>query len=176
MPKPLVLWGGVDISSSLYDEKPLKYTQQPNFGRDKLEVSAYHHAVEELTPIVGVCRGAQLLCVLNGGKLYQHSEPYTQNHSIATLNGQVIGQVAADHHQIMIPKGHFITYAWNPAPTKVWTTDDNCQWKDTCAEVVYFPTTKSLAIQPHPEWMSSGHPFVKYVNELMEELNINFKF
>jgi hypothetical protein len=34
-------------------------------------------------------------------------------------------------------------------------------------EVVYYPKTKSLCIQPHPEWMPQGHFFIQWLNNFI---------
>ena len=85
MDKPLVLWGGVDINPERYGQRALSYTQQPNNYRDQEEFAAVYKAVKDGTPIIGICRGAQLLCIANGGTLYQHSAPHKHNHSIKVL-------------------------------------------------------------------------------------------
>lgn len=176
MPKPLVLHGGVDVNPELYGETPSRFTQHPNRPRDYTEVALYKEAVANKIPVVGVCRGAQLICVLNGGKLHQHTEPKEQSHSIATLDGHIFERVMAGHHQIMRPSGNYIMYGWNPGVTAVWKDDVDFEYKHDCPEVVYFPDTNSLAIQPHPEWASKTDPFVIWINGLMEELKINLKF
>lgn len=183
---PLVLWGGTDVDSFLYGEKHSKYSQQPNHSRDDVEWVQLEQAVIHKTPVVGVCRGAQLICAFNGGKLYQHSEPKEQNHSIkVALKGEgawgttptkIFQSVSAGHHQIMRPAGNFVLLGWNPEPVKVWVSDDKTSMEPATAEVVWYPDTKMLAIQPHPEWASKNDPFVKWVNNVMKELEIDYEF
>lgn len=177
MKKPLILWGGVDVSPALYGETPLTYTQHPNDTRDKEEIAAIDEAVANNIPVVGVCRGAQLLCVHNGGKLWQHTQPHRQNHSIETIDGRTFNSVSAGHHQIMNPTGtEHTVLAWNPAPTKVWINNEEVILASNMPEVVWFPKHKHLAIQPHPEWASKEDEFVIYVNKLMRALDIDYSF
>lgn len=163
--KPLVLWGGVDISPHWYNESPHPRTQTPNLERDETEFSEVQKAVDEGRSVIGVCRGAQLLCVFNKGRLLQHV-PYHQNnsHPILTNEKVILYNVAADHHQVMVPSGEYIVYAVGYEP------------QDYVPEVVWWPETKCLAVQPHPEWMNSDHPFNVWLNDLLKHLGIDYQF
>src|SRR5512139_2001888 len=102
--KPLLLWGGTDINPDIYFEEPLPTTDKPDISRDSREIVAVVEAIDSGKPIIGICRGAQLLCALNGGKLDQHNPKHRGNsHPIFTHDGKILYDVAADHHQIMIP-------------------------------------------------------------------------
>ena len=48
------------------------------------------------------------------------------------------------------------------------TTNEHI-FMDVEPEVVMFPKIKALAVQGHPEWMDSKHPFVKYNLDLIKE-------
>jgi putative glutamine amidotransferase len=67
----LVLQGGVDMSPRHYGEEPVR----PEWGgdpvRDQYEIELVHLALEMDKPLLGVCRGAQVLNVALGGSLYQ---------------------------------------------------------------------------------------------------------
>ena len=108
--------------------------------------------------IVGICRGAQLLCVLNGGSLYQHSEPTKQDHPIVCLTAKppyiekTYYNVSASHHQIMRPEGNYQVLGWNPEETLVYDNDSTCHFEMKSPEIIWYPETKSLCIQAHPEW------------------------
>ncbi len=173
---PLVLWGGTDINSSLYNKPRSKYAQNPDVVRDMKEEHYIRLAVKKEQPIIGVCRGAQLLCAINGGTLYQHSVPKTQNHSILTLDGILFDNVRAGHHQVMNPSGKFIVYGWNPSHVKIWHDDEHTEEIKNTAEVVWWPETKSLGIQPHPEWSTPDDPFVIWLNDLIKRLGIDYVF
>lgn len=161
MQKPIILWGGVDINPKWYGEEPHPMTQKPNDARDVFEFKIARHAIEQGIPVVGICRGAQLLCVVNGGKLIQHV-PEHQNchHKITVKGGTIIKEVKADHHQVMIPVGNFeLLGQYHNVP-----------------EIIWYPETKCLCVQPHPEWMPSTHPFNVWLNKLMKELEIDCAF
>jgi len=176
MKKPLILWGGADVDPNYYHQPRCIYTQTPDRGRDKFEFAQVAKAVNDGTPVVGVCRGGQLLCVYNGGSLLQHTVPHKQQHSIETKDGQLFDKVSAGHHQIMLPKGIYDVLAVNPSPVDCWVTDDEKVSRSNTAEVVWFPETKCLSIQPHPEWAAPNDPFVSWINRVMKELGIDYAF
>ena len=68
----VVFSGGADLDPTLYGRPP-----EPGLGlvdptRDALEVALYHTARARGLPILGVCRGIQLVNVVEGGTLHQH--------------------------------------------------------------------------------------------------------
>jgi putative glutamine amidotransferase len=67
----LVLGGGADISPELYgaEREPLT---DPAHDRDVAELSLARAALERDFPVLGVCRGMQVLAVAAGGRLHQH--------------------------------------------------------------------------------------------------------
>lgn len=180
--KALVLWGGTDISSKYYGQKPSIHADRSNFNRDRIEFEKAANAINNNTPIVGVCRGAQLLCIINGGSLYQHSEAEQQDHDIiAKAIGSdditiTLPQVSAAHHQIMRPEGNFEIIGWHPLPVKVFDTDTKWHMEDKTPEIVWWPNTKCLGIQAHPEWAHPESQFLMYTNALLDYLNINCFF
>jgi len=70
----LLITGGVDVDPSLYGERPHPRTQRPNQERDKHELALLREALSRGLPVLGVCRGHQLLNVALGGRLLQHIE------------------------------------------------------------------------------------------------------
>lgn len=67
----LILQGGADISPSSYGEEPLKPEWSGDRVRDDYEVELFSEFVEAGKPVLGVCRGVQLINVALGGTLYQ---------------------------------------------------------------------------------------------------------
>jgi len=67
----LVLTGGPDLGPELYGAEPEPMTvTRPE--RDSAEMPLVHRALELDLPVLGVCRGMQLLAVAAGGSLHQH--------------------------------------------------------------------------------------------------------
>lgn len=67
----LILQGGVDVAPESYGEKALKPEWHGDAERDRYESELIHEAMKQNKPILGVCRGLQILNVALGGSLYQ---------------------------------------------------------------------------------------------------------
>lgn len=67
----LLLTGGGDVDPRLYGEEPIPECGTPEPGRDEAEMELARWALDESVPMLGVCRGMQLLNVAQGGTLYQ---------------------------------------------------------------------------------------------------------
>jgi putative glutamine amidotransferase len=68
-----ILTGGVDIDPSFYDGD-FEYDNKPNAlepERDVFEEKIYKYSQENHKPLLGICRGLQLVNVLQGGRLIQ---------------------------------------------------------------------------------------------------------
>jgi putative glutamine amidotransferase len=80
----------------------------PNLRRDLRDLAAMRAALRDDVPMIGVCRGAQLLSVLFGGDLAQHVEGHLGDrpHPVETARDSVLRgavgdrtEVVSDHHQ-----------------------------------------------------------------------------
>ena len=67
----LLLTGGGDIDSARYREERHPKTGNPDRARDAFEMDIVRAALNANLPILGVCRGLQLLNVAAGGTLIQ---------------------------------------------------------------------------------------------------------
>lgn len=70
----LYLTGGKDINPSTYDEEPHPKLEAVEHGRDEYEIEVIKHAYKRGIPILGICRGSQLLNSLTDGTMYQDLE------------------------------------------------------------------------------------------------------
>ena len=68
----LIITGGRDIDPSMYGHDPHPATDQPARDRDAWEFALLDAALRRGTPVLGICRGAQVLNVFLGGTLHQH--------------------------------------------------------------------------------------------------------
>ena len=68
----LVLVGGDDIDPAQYGAESHPLTDPPNVRRDASELGLLRGAIDRGMPVLGVCRGVQLLNVVYGGDLVQH--------------------------------------------------------------------------------------------------------
>lgn len=67
----LVLQGGADVSPATYGETPLRAGWEGDGIRDAYELALLHGFVTAGKPVLGICRGLQLINVAFGGTLYQ---------------------------------------------------------------------------------------------------------
>ena len=149
----VVFTGGSDVSPYIYGEEPCGAVGCDPV-RDEFEKSVYEAHVGRV-PMIGICRGGQLLNVLNGGKMIQHLGE--------TISGDVeddVGRIMrVDHHQGMVAD----IYTSNLLSFYREIEDDDL-WPDYA---IWYPETKSLCFQPHPEW---GHKGTEdYFFELVSE-------
>nr|WP_205861460.1 gamma-glutamyl-gamma-aminobutyrate hydrolase family protein [Planosporangium flavigriseum] len=68
----LVLTGGADIEPSRYGQASGPRTGAPRRDRDEWELALAHAALDLKLPVLGVCRGLQMVNVALGGTLEQH--------------------------------------------------------------------------------------------------------
>lgn len=76
----LLLSGGVDVDPFLYGEEPQPKMDKIDVSRDRVEMLLIPKALEMNIPILGICRGIQVLNVSAGGTL--HQDIYTDSKAI----------------------------------------------------------------------------------------------
>lgn len=174
----LLFEGGTDVNPDLYNEKRNPYTSDPDIQRDLYEVEAFNRIQEAGGSCYGVCRGAQFLTVMNGGKLIQHVSGHAgQHHMLETYDGESI-IATSTHHQMMAPmQTKHKLLAWPVSnQSQVYLGSSNksvLNWLDSDMflepEIVWYPKTRSLAVQGHPEYLSEKHPFPQYCRQLLKK-------
>lgn len=160
----LVIWGGSDISPTIYGKKVSRRTHADVqlSSRDECEVALAKRAIQLGMPIIGVCRGAQILCGLAGGHLIQHVNRHGGTHPVKTYDGQSI-VTNSIHHQMMYPfdvEHEMRAFIEKPLSDVHIDVDDNGHDFDRKLsiepEYVYFPKIKGYAVQWHPEGMAGN--------------------
>lgn len=76
----LLLSGGYDVNPLLYGEEPLPELEYILPERDEYEIKLIQLALEMNKPILGICRGMQILNVACGGTLYQDLTQFSLKH------------------------------------------------------------------------------------------------
>lgn len=176
----LVLWGGEDINPRIYNHRRHVSTG-PASSRDDLELALVHHAIDNGMPIVGVCRGAQMLCAVAGGSLIQDVRGHAgSNHFILEMDSGQLTPVNSIHHQQMylqqMPKDHYKVLATAAVHDDgglvgqghIWTGDGDLVVEYE-PESVWFPKIKGLAFQWHPEYLSDEHPSQEFVERMFKK-------
>lgn len=178
-----VFTGGADISPSLYAEDPIPECGNPNEARDAHERKVFDNCMDFGIPMLGICRGAQLLNVMNGGTLWQHVDGHVGSDGhfiIDSLTGRVV-EVTSTHHQMMRPadRAEVLAVAWDESPKSLCSfkkCDGLTQYPsqhDTDPEVVWYEDTQSLCVQFHPEYGQATPESVEYFKVLVYDLLVD---
>jgi len=164
----LMLAGGVDVEPSRYAATPHPSVQEARPDRDALELALAEVTRELDTPVLGVCRGMQVMAVAAGGTLEQHLPDMVGHdrhspapgvygtHSVRTVQGTmvsaVLGQevdVPSYHHQSVASHPDYVPAAWAP---------------DGTLEAMERPASRfRLAVQWHPEAGPDDRVFEAFV-------------
>ncbi len=186
----VVFPGGADVNPAMYGQA-VNVNTKFNAHLDAYELSEYLKAKEKGKKMVGICRGAQFLCVQAGGRLVQEQMNALQRHQIFTFDGSKI-IVSSDHHQAMFPweLEKYEVLGWSFG---VSLYHDNSKFGDEMVigkvpldmevELAFFPTINALCIQSHPEWQfqtrASSHEdraTIEYMRDLMDRFMDGDKF
>ena len=105
-----VFQGGSDLSPLTYGEDFLNKERWPgDIVRDRYELKMIDYAFKHAKPMLGICRGAQLLNVYFGGTLYQDLE--TQySHAVPHRDKE---KYDALYHQIELTTGKILSTLYN---------------------------------------------------------------
>ena len=153
----LVITGGSDVDPAAYGQDRHPATEEPSDVRDTWEFALVHAALRRQLPVLGICRGAQVLNVALGGTLHQHlpdivgSSAHRQGDAmfapsvISTVPGSRLAQLMGDavevqcyHHQAIDRLGEGLLVTGTAA--------------DGVIEAVELPGPGFvLAVQWHPE-------------------------
>jgi len=180
IPQLLVFTGGADVSPKYYgEEKGSKTSCSPK--RDELCMNIYK--LLDYVPKLGICRGAQFLTVAVGGKLIQHVEGHTSNHTATVAmpgNNRTFNiTVTSTHHQMLFPynlhKERFNLIAWSTRHKSSVYLDGKDKQMDLPSdfvepEIVHYPENRALAIQGHPEFASANSEFQEVSARLIKDL------
>ena len=99
----LVITGGADVNPVAYGQEPGPLTDAPRQSRDDSEFSLVRAALSLGLPLLGVCRGMQVLNVVLGGTLHQHVEGHVKSPgvfaetSIDVVPGSALAAVVGPH-------------------------------------------------------------------------------
>ncbi|MFD9043273.1 gamma-glutamyl-gamma-aminobutyrate hydrolase family protein [Streptomyces bottropensis] len=164
----LLLTGGADIAPGLFGQEPHPETDQPRHDRDSGEILLLRAALDMDLPVLGVCRGIQLLALAYGGSLHQHlpdvvghtghlpAEGEFGRHEVSFTEGSLAaglyGRSAwtnSHHHQAVAQPGQLTVTGWTG---------------DGVIEAAEDPAKRFvLGVQWHPEVSGDDHLFAAFV-------------
>jgi putative glutamine amidotransferase len=174
----VVITGGQDVHPACWggdpgvvrDVDPRTDPMVHDLARDEYEIALVREALDRGIPVLGVCRGLQVLNVALGGTLVAHLEPGAVSHlspEIAPTDGTV-------DHIVTFEEGSLVADLFGrSATTNSWHHQavDRCgtglvvtgRTSDGVVEAVELPGAAVLGMQWHPEWMKSADPTLAWV-------------
>jgi putative glutamine amidotransferase len=153
----IIFAGGSDVDPALYGEAPHPTTNvKPE--RDAAEMLLLRAALARDLPLLGICRGMQLMAVAYGGRLHQHlpdvlghtghrptSGPKFGEHPVRFVAGtmchKILGEevtVNSFHHQGIADPGRLTVAGWSPEDELIEAAEDPSR-------------TFAIGVQWHPE-------------------------
>ena len=127
----VVFAGGADLDPALYEAAPHPSTLGVRADRDAGELPLLQAALRADLPVLGICRGMQLLAVAHGGTLVQHlpdvvgherhrpSPGVYGQHEVRTATGSLVRTVLGEcivvpsyHHQGLASPGSLRVTGW----------------------------------------------------------------
>ncbi len=97
----VVLSGGYDMDPATYGAQPDPETHTVNPLRDAFEIAVTRRAAERDIPVLGICRGIQVINVAFGGTLHQHLPDVVGHGEHRRVPGSFDG---ADHDVRLVPE------------------------------------------------------------------------
>jgi putative glutamine amidotransferase len=159
----LLLTGGEDIEPSWYGAQPSPLLSPPSRDRDLFELALFAVARQRELPILGICRGIQLINVALGGTLFQD----LPSERPGTVNHRPDGARDARSHRVRLQRGSRAADALGGASVTVnsshhqairdlaphliatgWSDDDLAEAAESPVGAPWL-----LAVQWHPEEM-----------------------
>ncbi|MFF9092564.1 gamma-glutamyl-gamma-aminobutyrate hydrolase family protein [Streptomyces sp. NPDC014802] len=168
-------WGG--DTAVVRDVDPRTDPLVHDAARDAYEIALVRAALERGIPVLGVCRGLQVLNVALGGTLIAHLPPGSVSH----LSTEAAPTDGTADHLVTFEKGslaaglfgeHTMTNSWHHQAV------DRCgtglvvtgRTSDGVVESVELPGAPVLGVQWHPEWMKSADPTMTWIVQAAAEL------
>ncbi|MFI3319110.1 MAG: gamma-glutamyl-gamma-aminobutyrate hydrolase family protein [Rikenellaceae bacterium] len=153
--------GGHDISPTLYGQESTGKCGAPCHERDELERTIFNYALEHDRPVLGICRGIQLINALLGGTLYQDlpsqkasdishqmRPPYhLPCHKVNIIDGSPLMELLGQNELAVNSYHHQAIRALAPPLQAIAISEDGL------IEAVYMPGKRYIqAVQWHPEF------------------------
>ena len=165
----LAMAGGADIDATRYGAEPHATADVPRETRDASELSLYRRARERDLPVLGICRGLQVMAVAHGGTLIQnlpdvsdlvhrerpgqfveHEAQFVPGTLAASIYGTDPVVVNSSHHQAVDSPGSLVVSGLAPDGTIEACEDPDAAF---CLGVQWHPE--------HPDRRAADLPLVR---------------
>jgi len=157
----LILWGGPDVSPTYYWDTPIVETCSIE-DRDKLDWSCLTKAVDFNIPIIGICRGMQIIAPFVGGSLIQHTTGHNGTQHVIIVDPitkypNLRVNVNSWHHQMIRAFQGELNVIGRTATAlssehKVGPASYEVNNISFEVEMIVAPDIKAIGMQFHPEY------------------------
>lgn len=147
----LVVAGGPDVEPERYGAEREPRTGPPARERDAWELALIRAALDSGTPLLGICRGMQLLNVALGGTLVQHIDGHTED--VGVFGSHPVTPVAGTRYAAVVPEKTCVpTYHHQAVDSLGEGLRTSARATDGTVEAVELPGDRFvLGVQWHPE-------------------------
>ena len=163
----LLLTGGPDIDPALYGQERYEACDKPQHVRDELEYRLIEKALDEDIPLLGICRGSQILNVYLGGTLYRDIATDLE----APMNHRMVPPYETPCHKVILDEGEPLQALLKTSTLPVNSIHHQAIHKiapelvqlahahDGICEGIWMPGKRFVwGVQWHPEWIWDVDP------------------
>lgn len=159
----VLLTGGVDVHPRHFGQTPKRGLGEVDEERDAFETALYQAARTLGKPVLGICRGMQLMNVLEGGTLHQHLPDVPH----AWVDHAQVARAPGLGHEVHFVRGSFLERAHGSA---AFLNSYHHQAVDVVAPTLRVTATAAdgivegvegeglIGVQWHPEMLFTRHP------------------
>lgn len=158
----LLLPGGGDMDPKFYGQARIPACGEPNLLRDAAEPLLLRAFLAAGKPVLGICRGIQVMNAVLGGDLYQdikpfehlpHNDHWAKVHTVTVRRGTLLSRILGQDTVLVNSQHHQAVDRVAPGFTLAALSEDGI------VEAIEKPDARfCLGVQWHPEWLSDADP------------------
>lgn len=158
----LLLPGGGDMDPKFYGQARIPACGEPNLLRDAAEPLLLRAFLAADKPVLGICRGIQVMNAVLGGDLYQDIKPFehlphnghwAKVHTVTVRRGTLLSRILGQDTVLVNSQHHQAVDQVAPGFTLAALSEDGI------VEAIEKPDARfCLGVQWHPEWLSDADP------------------
>ena len=158
----LLLPGGGDMDPTFYGQERIPACGEPNLLRDAAEPLLLRAFLAADKPVLGICRGIQVMNAVLGGDLYQdikpfehlpHNDHWAKVHTVTVRRGTLLSRILGQDTVLVNSQHHQAVDRVAPGFTLAALSEDGI------VEAIEKPDARfCLGVQWHPEWLSDADP------------------
>ena len=158
----LLLPGGGDMDPAFYGQERIPACGEPNLLRDAAEPKLLRAFLAADKPVLGICRGIQVMNAVLGGTLYldikpfehvPHNDHWAKVHIVTVRRGTLLSRLLRQDTVLVNSQHHQAADRTAPGLEVAALSEDGI------VEALEKPDARfCLGVQWHPEWLSDADP------------------